>query len=213
MFTVQNTLYRAKPADISLFVSVFTPSFLYAKHVDLGSDDCRKKFLSWFNQLRLSEDTVTNLELGTRGQVINKNWAEARTFITASNMGQVCKRKKSEPDNLVSHLRNYKPVGSFIHSIQHGRRHEHRALKDYAKVHSRQCGENIEVQDRGLSVRSDIPYLGASVDGVVTCSTYVVMVWSKLNALMVPRTHLGVTCFLRIALQMAHFIVHMRMTV
>ena len=42
------------------------------------------------------------LEQGKSGQSVNANWVNARNnLITASVMGEVYKRKKLEPDNLL----------------------------------------------------------------------------------------------------------------
>ena len=87
---------KSKPADISSFLNIFEPIFMYADFVNLSSDECKEVFSAFMNNLDVNEDIVENLEVGTRGQSINKNWVEARTvLITASNMGNVCKRKKA----------------------------------------------------------------------------------------------------------------------
>ena len=60
------------------------------------------------------------------------------------------------------------PVG--IRSIQHGKKYEKQALKDYARKHMSICGGKIEVESRGLVVNPKFLFLGASVDGYLTCS-------------------------------------------
>ncbi|XP_021342391.1 uncharacterized protein LOC110442873 [Mizuhopecten yessoensis] len=162
---------KSQPTDISSFLKIFEPTFSYADFVDLDSDECKTAFLEFFNKLNLNTDIIDNLEVGTRGQSLNKNWADARTvLITASNMGNVSKRKKTQPDNLVKTLRGYNPPPSTVKSLQHGRKYERQALKDYRKKHSKFCGGNVELDDRGLVVNPKFPYLGASVDSLVTCS-------------------------------------------
>lgn len=161
---------KSQPVDIFSFLKIFTPNFLYADFVDLASDECKTTFLEFMSKLNVNMDIVDNLEVGTRGQSLNKNWVDARTvLITASNMGNVCKRKKTEPDSLVKSLRGYNPPPSTVKSLQHGRKYERQAVKDYRKKHSQFCGGNVEIQDRGLVVNPKFPYLGASVDGLVTC--------------------------------------------
>lgn len=162
---------KSKPADISSFLRIFQPSFLYADFVNLESNECKRTFSEFFDNLALNADIVENLEVGTKGQYLNKNWEDARkVLITASNMGSVCKRKKRQPDNLLKVLRGYNPPPSSVKSLQHGRKYERQALMEYAKKHSRFCKGNVELDDRGLIVNPKFPFLGASVDSIVTCS-------------------------------------------
>lgn len=112
-------------------MKIFQPSFLYADFVNLDSDDCKRTFSEFFDNLALNADIV---EVGTNRQYLNKNLEDARkVLITASNMGSVCKRKKRQPDNLLKVVRGYNPPPSSVKSIQLGKIYERQALKNYAK--------------------------------------------------------------------------------
>ena len=175
---IQVVLYKtlnSKSADVSSFLCNFEPDFKYADNIDLSANDCKQQFLQYVERLQnnITQDMCNNLEIGTRGQDLNKNWIEARkVLITASNIGLVCKRTKSEPDKLVCLLCGYRQqsVGTCIRSIQHGKKYEKQALKDYARKHMSICGGKIEVESRGLVVNPKFLFLGASVDGYLTCS-------------------------------------------
>ena len=161
---------KSAPADISAFLHLFEPNFCYSDHIDLNSYECQKYFLEFFNNLHVSEDVVQILEEGTRGQSLNQNWIDARVnLITASNFGNVCKRIKPEPDNLVAYLRRYKKIPN-TKSIQYGRKNERKALKAYSKLHSKTCGVDVRLEDSGLVVNPKYPFLGASVDSNIKCS-------------------------------------------
>ena len=69
------------------------PNYMYCDSVNLRSENCVKDFTDYINQM---------LEQGKRGQSVNASWVNARNnLITASVMGEVYKRKKLEPDNLL----------------------------------------------------------------------------------------------------------------
>ena len=101
---IQVVLYKtlnSKSADVSSFLCNFEPDFKYDDNIDLSANDCKQQFLQYVERLQnnITQDMCNNLEIGTRGQDLNKNWIEARkVLITASNMGLVCNRTKSEPD-------------------------------------------------------------------------------------------------------------------
>ena len=52
--------------------------------------------------MQMSVEAAKEVENCTRGQGVNPTWREADVhLITASVMGEVCKRRKPEPDGLV----------------------------------------------------------------------------------------------------------------
>ena len=71
--------------------------------VNLRSETCVKDFTDFVTNLRVTDDIIQMLEQGTRGQSVNASWVNARNnLITASVMGEVYKREKLEPDNLLN---------------------------------------------------------------------------------------------------------------
>jgi hypothetical protein len=57
-----------------------------------------------------------------------------------------------------------------IPSIHHGQKYEAKARRCYAKEHLKTCGCNVSVRDMGLYISLKYHFLGASVDGIITCS-------------------------------------------
>ncbi|XP_022312596.2 uncharacterized protein LOC111117719 [Crassostrea virginica] len=161
-----------KPADISSFLSTYeVPSEEIPDDVDLNTVEYQQKFREFMENLTLSSNTCENLEIGTRGQSINNNWIEARNcLITASEMGDVCKRKTKCPDALVRRLMGYTQPPKQVKSLTYGRSNEKKGIKAYVKEHSSKCGkENVKYCTRGLHVNPKYPFLGASADGLIHC--------------------------------------------
>ena len=80
-------------------------------------------------------------------------------------MGQICHRRSTTPpDSLVERLLQYtSPATS--KSIDHGHQYETAARTAYVQVNSNVA--NFCVEERGLIIAKDMPWFGASVDGVV----------------------------------------------
>lgn len=159
--------------DISHIMERYEPAFMYLNHVDLESYVCQSILLDHTNTLEVSREEADLVCKATRGQSHNKIWKKTRTYLlTASNFGILCKKKDTTlPDNLIKLLRAYKdlPVHK-IPSIHHGQKYEAKARRCYAKKHLKTCGGNVSVKDMGLYISSKYPFLGASLDGIITCS-------------------------------------------
>lgn len=72
----QSVLYQtltADPADISSFLKLFIPDFMYADHMDLNSQKCKDTLSNFLSNLKLTNEVCQNLENGTRGQQIDNN--------------------------------------------------------------------------------------------------------------------------------------------
>jgi hypothetical protein len=159
---------RCHPGDISNFVSLFDVKFQYANNVSLSDDTVQQTFRTFVDNLAASEELLSNLEQSTRGQGVNPNWMKARRFlITASLMGDIVKRQKAQLDAIVRRIMYSKPVVG-VKSLAYGTRMEAKARREYARWHMKKCG-GIIVEDRGLIVKFGMPFLGASIDGLVKC--------------------------------------------
>lgn len=171
-FDTECALYKAlrcNPGDISDFLSNFEVDFCFADHVNLLDDAVQQTFSNFVDSLDIPLQVLHNLEMSTRGQGVNANWKNARRFlITASNMGEVVRRKKEVLDSLVKRMM-YPQKLTGVKSIAHGNRNEARARREYAQWHMQKCSAPIVVEDRGLIVNGSMPYLGASIDGAVIC--------------------------------------------
>ena len=93
---------RVEHANIDPCLELHRPSYMYCDSVNLRSETCVKDFTDFANNLRVTDGISQMLEHGKSGQSVNANWVNARNnLITASVMGEVYKRKKLEPDNLL----------------------------------------------------------------------------------------------------------------
>jgi hypothetical protein len=93
---------RVEHANIDPFLELHRPNYMYCDSVNLRSETCVKDFTDFANNLRVTDDISQMLEQGMRGQSVNTSWENARhNLITTSIMGEVYKRKKLDPDNLL----------------------------------------------------------------------------------------------------------------
>ena len=73
----------------------------------------------------------SNHSIHLGGQGVNPTWREARVhLITASVMGEVCKRRKPEPDGLVKTIK-YPNYPKEMKIIGHGNKMETKACHQY----------------------------------------------------------------------------------
>jgi hypothetical protein len=159
---------RGTPGDISSFLSLFDVPFSYRDSVDLTCDSIQQVFQDFTSSLKVTRSMLDNLEKSTRGQGININWKKARSLVvTASHMGSIVKRQKLELDALVKAIM-YPTIIAGVKSLNHGNKMETKARQDYARWHMKKCG-GVSIEDRGLVVSQDLPFIGASIDGSVQC--------------------------------------------
>lgn len=102
---------------------------------------------------RIARETVLQSE--------SSEWLELRrNILTASNFGRVIKRR---PDiscqNMVKDLL-YKKSIEHVQSIKHGKDSEKIALEQLSRQ------ENVEILPCGLYIDPDVPYFGATPDGI-----------------------------------------------
>lgn len=92
----------------------------------------------------------------------SSEWLEIRkNLITASNFGQICKRKVSiNTAPLVKNILYQKKI-TFITAVAHGIEHERQALQQLEKQ------ENINIMPCGLFIDRTYPFIGATPDGLV----------------------------------------------
>ena len=157
--------------DISDILEQYQPEFWFSDSVELQSNVCQSQFITFANQLEISDDDVLRVNKATKGQRVNTNWNEVRKLtLTASNFGNICKRRESTPpDNLVKSMRGY-TVTPVTPAIKHGQNKESKARRDYARYHIKTCGNHINIEEQGIILSQKYPFLGASVDGTVSCA-------------------------------------------
>ncbi|CAG2197425.1 unnamed protein product [Mytilus edulis] len=166
-------LYKTLRTECSIdkFLDTYNPQFVYRDTVDLKSETCKNVFSTFLNDMVITMDTSKQLELSTRGQHININWINARSkLLTASVFGDVCKRITDKPDCLIRRILNYdvSQQNLKVKSLEWGRLKERVAVKEYQINHLKTC-QNVTVENKGLLVNPNYPYLGASIDSFVSC--------------------------------------------
>ena len=162
---------RSKVMDLTHFLKAFERDLSYCDLTDLCDRDVQEKFDRFVVNMKMTVEAAKEVEICTRGQGVNPTWREARAhLITASVMGEVCKRRKPEPDGLVKRIM-YPNIPQGVKSLAYGHKMEPKARRQYAMRHILECrGAEVHVDDQGLNVSTDHPYLGASVDGLVHCT-------------------------------------------
>ena len=118
-----------------------------------------------------NSDMIEEIETITRGQCENNEWFTHRQGrITASLFSSVMHFKfRDAPENYILKLVMGKGNNYRVPSLAFGREHEPIARQQYfqrgKKVH-----RGFKVKTCGLIIDSDHPYIGASPDGLVSCS-------------------------------------------
>lgn len=132
----------------------------HAQKPDMTPEEFELAQNTFLATLPSSEDERIDLQKGTLLQRDSNRWKdERRKLLTASNFGTVCRRKPhTSCQKLVSSLL----YGDFdTDAMIWGRDNEKNAIKTLENV----C--NVQVEPCGLFVDSEIPFLGATPDGVV----------------------------------------------
>ena len=116
------------------------------------------------NYVCIDHAAIVDLELQTRTQSDSPLWHHERTLhITSSIMKEVCHQKDST-SSFVSKKLAHKPVDMI--STRYGKRREKSAIVSYCNYHKAH-GVMISVHLCGLYVDVLIPWLAASLDGIV----------------------------------------------
>ena len=112
------------------------------------------------SNLTITHKEIQETERQTRGQNKNSLWYEKRkTLLTASNFGKAAKTKV-EPSNKVKSIL----YSNFTtDALQYGIESEPKAVNLYI-MEMRKNGIDVIVEEVGLSVSKEKPFLGASID-------------------------------------------------
>ena len=114
--------------------------------------------------LTITDEEIQETERLTRGQTTNNLWFEKRkTILTASNFGKAAKTKK-EPSNKVKAIL----YSNFTtESVQYGIESEPKAVDLFVSQMNKE-GMAVKVEEVGLLMSKEKPYLGASLDRILT---------------------------------------------
>ena len=126
-----------------------------------------------FNQIkqRLTHEQCVNLEVTTKEQAQSKPWHTHRTGrITSTTFHRACTVKAdSAKIKLVKDIMHYDNVDLNCNAVLWGRENEDIARRQYIEAMQKKH-THFEVKKCGLFVHENRPHLGASPDGVTTCS-------------------------------------------
>ena len=136
-----------------------------------------EKYSMFLSELKLTHSQREEVARKTSGQSNNQTWTEMRRgVITASRMlavvrkiyadGQI--RNKKSADNLVSTILNYVPSFS-TKATQWGILNEPVARNKY-KTAAAKKHKDFRLNETGIVLSTQYPYLGASPDALVECS-------------------------------------------
>jgi hypothetical protein len=113
------------------------------------------------DKLKVSKEEVHAIEAETREQSKSRRWHRERQWrLTASNFGTIIhatsRRNKKTLCETLAHPRQIRTK-----AIIHGHKYEKVALKKFEEL------EGVKVQQCGLFIDEDLPFLGASPDGII----------------------------------------------
>lgn len=120
-----------------------------------------------YEMLQTQQQNRDVLEYATRGQHENPQWHHVRRkLLTASNFGKICcRRKTTSCQNLVKSIL-YSPQLTNT-AVEWGKRKEKLAREQLQEI------LGIEINDCGIFIDAEFPYLGATPDGIVGDNTIV----------------------------------------
>ena len=126
--------------------------------------------------IKVSEEQSAAIERETRDQAPSQKWRSEREWrVTASHFGTVCKAtERRDLEKLCASM--YRPPNLDSPPIRHGRTYESVALKKFCEVKGKR------VNRCGFFVHPDLPYLGASPDGIVEGENAVVEIKCPFSA-------------------------------
>lgn len=133
---------------------------------DISCDSFKEMMDIYCDRLIITREEVVNIDRETLGQSSNAKWMKHRQYrITASNFYSFIVNTL-EPSAKLRHMyySSFKSV-----STDHGNKFEGHVRVLYCKA-MHEKGNNVTVNEVGLKVSQPYPYLGASLDGLVSCN-------------------------------------------
>lgn len=127
----------------------------------------------YLSHMKLLQDEVAMIEEATQGQSDNELWFAIRNGrLTSSKFGEILHRREStDPRRLVRDIMGYAPpMKRLPPQIRWGLENEDKARRCYIE-NRRVAGETMIVKQSGLHLMPEKAFLGASSDGLVTCTS------------------------------------------
>lgn len=144
---------------------------------DITCDIMEKEKKTFVNNLNKTKEEREHIERETILQSASSEWLELRRkLLTASNFGRIIKRRPNiSCSNLVKDLL-YKECISHVKSIKHDTDNEKIAVEQLS------LQEAITIEPCGLFIDEELPFLGASSDGICNDEDMVVEIKCPMSA-------------------------------
>ena len=154
-----------------------------------------------FKSLSVSPAEAEYLTQSTLLQSSSAVWyTQRKGRITASNFGAVCHTSITQPSrSLVDKITQRCSVPK-VPALIWGLENENKAMKEYALL-AKQHHRDFELKNTGLHINTKFPHLGATPDGLISCSCCgqgvleIKCPFSIRNASPCTAAYLETTCF------------------
>lgn len=148
--------------------NLFHPPFIYPVEVP-SRPQLQDVALEYYNaNVKATISQCREIEKATRGQSSSGLWFKQRQIrLTASNFGNIVKRKKADVSKLTSRLTTTYNFLSDLRPIKYGKENEDVAAQLYVQYQHSHGSPGTKVFNCGLVVNPNFPWLGASPDRVV----------------------------------------------
>jgi len=120
--------------------------------------------------IEFTSEIVKSIELETRLQTKSKLWFKYRAGrVTASRMKAVCQTDITNPSQSLIKSICYQEAFSFTSKqTEWGCKYEKHTEEKYEKA--TKPSHNLQILENGLFINPQWPFIGASLDGIVTCN-------------------------------------------
>ena len=145
---------------------LFKEEYLTAPYTDL-MDQCDQ----CFKEMKVTSEQACMIEENTRLQAKSKLWFQQRSGrITASKLKAAVHTNISQPSqSLIMSICYPESRQFYSKTTSWGCTHEHTARDAYVTLKKKEH-QNFSVRSCGLFIHPSYPYLGASPDGVISCT-------------------------------------------
>ncbi|XP_023930360.1 uncharacterized protein LOC106151446 [Lingula anatina] len=157
------------------------PIFDHPHNCDYDADACiNDQVENFVKSIKFSENEIHQIEESTRGQRENPEWHQQRRgAVTASRMGSILRtfeKQKPPCKSVITAIMGrecsednipYTTVPSLKWGISNEKKARDQYLRQQKKQHT-----NLSINEKGLVVAEDYPYIRGSPDGIITCSCH-----------------------------------------
>ena len=160
---------------VPLYVKGILPQPLTAlydqKYEEMPFPEIIKACEALYDTVTITPEQANTVELKTRGQSKCKLWYEQRAgHITASILRKVLHTDFSKPSvSLLKSICYPQTTKFFSEACEYGQQHEADALHIYSD-NMKSTHPFFELQKSGLVLDTENPFIGASPDGIISCS-------------------------------------------